>query len=402
MSRSSAASFVRCFRVASCHASSCLGFFGSSSFVATLAATTALFLSSLNRPFSRALLNIRCLAVASFSRMDCSFSRRACVSFVIRVRSARPTAHSSTRSRHFSASSILPTPSSAQAFLNHALWSSGSILMAASAASMASFQNPIFMHACAKFLRTARCKSRSVLLSSSSWALNLRRASSACLQLACASAQFPFSHSSMPSFLHFMPQFMTWARVCTSARDRESFSSSIFSLVSFSAKNFQRASYSASISSASVSPPMSIRLRRPCKVSWLSFSSRHSAKGFLSWIDRLSMLFMWIHVMVYCIIGVTSRFISGEQSSSNSAISPRLLFMSEMHSYCFSHVFLRESQCCSDRRSAFANGFRAALCQNSGSFWSRFKFGLCRGSVMSSSMFFRCHSLSLNLGSSCG
>mmetsp|Transcript_42100 Transcript_42100/g.125937 ORF Transcript_42100/g.125937 Transcript_42100/m.125937 type:complete len:259 (-) Transcript_42100:606-1382(-) len=255
------------------------------------------------------------------------------------------------------------------------------------------------MQAWAKFFRTARWRSMSILFSSSSAALNFRSASSACLQLAWASAQFPFSHSRRPSFLHLLPQFMTWASVCTSARAREFFSSSSFSFVSFSAKHLQRASYSASMSSASSSPPASTRCRRPSRVSRLSFSSRHSRKVFRSCTDRFSMLFRWIQVMVYFVIGVTSRLMSGEQSSSSSAISPRLLFMAEMDSYCFSQVFRRESQCCSDRSSAFAKGFLAALCQNSGSPWSRSRLGLCRGSVMSSSICFRCHSLSLNLGS---
>mmetsp|Transcript_92307 Transcript_92307/g.287711 ORF Transcript_92307/g.287711 Transcript_92307/m.287711 type:complete len:401 (+) Transcript_92307:536-1738(+) len=400
MRRSSAASLVRCFRVASCQASSCLGFL-SSSFGAGLS-TAFVSRSSPKMPFSRAFPNIRCFVAASRSRIACSFSRRAFVSLVMRVRSARPTAQSSTRSRAAAASSILPMPSRAQALRNHALWSSGSILMAASADSMASLQYSSLMQACEKFFKTARWRSMSILFSVSSAALNFRSASSACRQLAWASAQLPFSHSSRPSFLHFVPQFMTCARVCTSASARELFSSSSFSLVSFSAKHLQRASYSASMTSASSSPFTSILCRRPSRVSLLSFSSRHSAKVFRSCMDRLSMLLRCIQVMVYFMMGVTSRLTSGETSSRSSAISPRLLFMSEMDSYCFSQVFFRLSQCCSDRRSAFAKGLLEALYQNSGSFWSSSRLGLCRGSVMSSSICFRCHSLSLNLGSSFG
>mmetsp|Transcript_87954 Transcript_87954/g.244068 ORF Transcript_87954/g.244068 Transcript_87954/m.244068 type:complete len:212 (+) Transcript_87954:476-1111(+) len=209
-------------------------------------------------PFSRALLNIRCLAATSPSRMACSFSRLALVSLAMRVRSGRPTEQSSTLSRHASASSILPMPSSAHAFLNHALWSSGSILIAASAASMASVQYSSLMHAWAKFFSTAKWRSMISLFSPSSAALNLRRASSACIQLACASFQLPCSHSRRPSFLHLVPQFITWASVCVSATLRSCFSSSSFSLVSCSANPFQRTSYSCSIDSAASSPPRSI------------------------------------------------------------------------------------------------------------------------------------------------
>mmetsp|Transcript_55821 Transcript_55821/g.179177 ORF Transcript_55821/g.179177 Transcript_55821/m.179177 type:complete len:355 (-) Transcript_55821:640-1704(-) len=353
-------------------------------------------------PWARALPNIFVFTSELRSRIDWSFSLLAWVSLVIRLRSGRPTEQSSTLMRHSSASSILPRPSKAQAFLNQALWSSGSILIAESAASIASVQYSSFMHACARFFSTAMCRSMSIWFSLLSAALNFCRASSAWRQLAWASAQLPRSHSMRPSFLHLVPQFMTWASVWMSASLRSFLSSSSFSLASSEQTSLKRTSYSFIMASATWSPPMSILCRRPSNISRFSFSSTHSRNVFFSSTARLSMLFRCVHVIVYFMIGATIRLISVEQSSMSSAISSRRLFMSCTFSYCFSQVFRLESQCCSERSKALEKGFLAAWYQNSGSFVSRSRLGLCRGSVLSSSICCRCHSLSLNLGSILG
>mmetsp|Transcript_83153 Transcript_83153/g.269033 ORF Transcript_83153/g.269033 Transcript_83153/m.269033 type:complete len:235 (-) Transcript_83153:265-969(-) len=153
--------------------------------------------SPLKTPCSRARERPLRLASLSRSAMPCSLSCRASSSFWIRSRSGRPTMRSSILARASFSSSRRPSPSSAQALRNQALWSWSSILMASSAAVKASVQRPSFMAACAMFLRTAMCMSAIILFpcGSLSGSRCLRTWASACLQAASASMTLPLCHS---------------------------------------------------------------------------------------------------------------------------------------------------------------------------------------------------------------
>mmetsp|Transcript_4585 Transcript_4585/g.8395 ORF Transcript_4585/g.8395 Transcript_4585/m.8395 type:complete len:246 (-) Transcript_4585:441-1178(-) len=245
------------------------------------------------------------------------------------------------------------------------------------------------MQTCARFFRMEICRPflSLVSLSLSGGAFTLRKQSSPCLQDLQASSRLPFSHSIMPSFLHFSPQFIALVSVDASAtRGPSCLSCSSFFSTSSRARLFNRASYSAMSSSAAFSPSRSILFRSVCKVSRYSLLSTSSWNGTCRALARSKQLLSTDSTIRYLKIGVISLLTSFEQSLRSSAITSLLLLQSITLLYCASQVCRRLFQHSSVLRMALFMGFRAALYQNSSSCSVFKRFGLTRGSVLSNSI----------------
>mmetsp|Transcript_42176 Transcript_42176/g.119200 ORF Transcript_42176/g.119200 Transcript_42176/m.119200 type:complete len:246 (-) Transcript_42176:396-1133(-) len=239
---------------------------------------------------------------------------------------------------------------------------------------------------------------------SKSRALYLRSASSPCFQLFRASSQFPCSHSMSPSFLHFSPRFIAPLSVSASAATRSFplLSSASFSSRSASSTAVRLVSYSAIMASAACSPPASILARMFCSSSLCARSSMNWLKLFFSWLAQSSMSASRFIVYEYLMMGATIRLMSGEQSSSFADISSRLTFICSTLSYWSTQTCRLPFQCAWVLMIVLLAGFRVMWFQNSGWSWPRARFGLCRGSVRSSSICSLCHSRSRNFRSTSG
>mmetsp|Transcript_150496 Transcript_150496/g.483802 ORF Transcript_150496/g.483802 Transcript_150496/m.483802 type:complete len:213 (+) Transcript_150496:1231-1869(+) len=207
------------------------------------------------------------------------------------------------------------------------------------------------MQACDKFFNSAAWSPNNILLadSSLSGALNCLSVSSACRQLAWASAQLPRSHSKVPSFLHFWLQFMAAASTSTSATFRSWEATCSNSRARSSASIPCCASYSRSRSAAACSPPASSLRLMFWSMLTFSRSSRISRRSLRCTCARSNKFPNTVIVMENCMIGANNRFESFEHSSNNSAMISRFVFMSSTLAYCLIQSSLLFSQCFSDR-----------------------------------------------------
>mmetsp|Transcript_26844 Transcript_26844/g.59101 ORF Transcript_26844/g.59101 Transcript_26844/m.59101 type:complete len:220 (-) Transcript_26844:131-790(-) len=199
-----------------------------------------------------------------------------------RSRSGRPTAISSTLSKHKPASANLPKPCKALALRYQALWSWSFNATALSAESSPSCHRPSLMAACAMFFKRVTCNSCSsrVSLTCQSATRNFLSTSSPCFQLWKASTAQPFFHSTSPSCLHFCPYsratFRLWVSIKVPPCAKSSF---LFCSAASSALLLAISSKTACMLAASAELPVS-SLRRASS-SWVLTSgcAKNSRNG---------------------------------------------------------------------------------------------------------------------------